>query len=78
MKNILRTLALAAAVTCSTAAFAQEKKDTLKIDPDKKIKKTAKTVGNKTAEVGSSDERGDEWGNEADDGGDWQDDERDG
>ena len=51
MKNILRTLALAAAVTCSTAAFAQEKKDTLKIDPDKKIKKTAKTVGNKTAEV---------------------------
>jgi hypothetical protein len=51
MRNILKTIAFAVAVTCSTAAFAQEKKDTLKIDPDKKIKKTAKTVGNKTAEV---------------------------
>lgn len=51
MKNILKTLALAVAVTCSSAAFAQEKKDTLKIDPDKKIKKAAKEVGNKTAEV---------------------------
>jgi len=51
MKNIIKTLALAVAVTFSTAAFAQEKHDTVKIDPDKKIKKTAKKVGNKTAEV---------------------------
>jgi hypothetical protein len=51
MKNIWKTLALAVAVTCSSAAFAQEKKDTLKFDPDRKIKKTAKKVGNKTAEV---------------------------
>jgi hypothetical protein len=51
MKNIWKTLALAVAVTCSTAAFAQEKQDTIKFNPDKKIKKTAKKVGNKTAEV---------------------------
>lgn len=51
MKNILKTLALGLAVTFSTAAFAQEKHDTLKIDPNRKIDKTAKKVGNKTAEV---------------------------
>lgn len=47
---MLKTIAVALAVTCSTAAFAQTR-DTLKLDPDKKIKKTAKKVGNKTAEV---------------------------
>jgi hypothetical protein len=48
MKNIIKTLALAVAVTCSTAAFAQ---DTLKVDPNRKIDKTAKKVGRKTAQV---------------------------
>lgn len=51
MKNLLKTLALAIVLTSSTAAFAQEKRDTIKIDPDKKIKKTASKVGNKTAEL---------------------------
>jgi len=50
MKSLLKIMLVAAAVSFSTASFAQ-KKDTLKINPDPKIKKTAKTVGNKTAEI---------------------------
>ncbi len=53
MKNFVKTLAFAIALSVSAGASAQEKKDTLKINPDPAIKKTAKKVGNKTAEVAS-------------------------
>ena len=35
----------------STSVLGQEKKDTLKVNPDPKIKKVAKKAGNKTAEL---------------------------
>ena len=42
---------MAVAVGITAPAFSQQKKDTIKIDPDRKIKKAAKAVGNKTAET---------------------------
>jgi hypothetical protein len=53
MKSLIKTLAFTAAMSVSVAGFAQEKKDTVKINPDPAIKKTAKNVGRKTAEIAS-------------------------
>jgi hypothetical protein len=52
MKTLIKTMLLALGTSISVGSFAQDKKkDTLKINPDPKIKKTAKKVGNKTAEI---------------------------
>lgn len=51
MKLIFKIALLAVGFSISAAGFAQDKKDTLKVNPDPKIKKTAKKVGNKTAEI---------------------------
>lgn len=51
MKSLIKTMLFAAAVSISITGFAQEKKDTIKINPDPKIKKAAKDVGHKTAEM---------------------------
>lgn len=51
MKSLIKTMLFAAAVSISITGFAQEKKDTIKINPDPKIKKAAKDVGHKTAEI---------------------------
>lgn len=50
MKNLIRIVLLAVGTSISVAGFAQEK-DTLKVNPDPAIKRTAKKVGRKTAEV---------------------------
>jgi hypothetical protein len=50
-KNLIRIVLLAVGTSISMAGFAQEKKDTIKVNPDRAIKKTAKKVGRKTAEV---------------------------
>ncbi|WP_237488146.1 hypothetical protein [Hufsiella ginkgonis] len=50
MKTFIKIAVLAAAIGWGNDSFAQ-KKDTLKLDPDSKIKKAAKAVGNKTAET---------------------------
>lgn len=59
MKTIVKIAIMAAAVGLAAPVFAQ-KKDTVKVNPDPKIKKAAKSVGkaatkvgNKTAEVAS-------------------------
>lgn len=51
MKSLFRIALLIVGISIPAAGFTQDKKDTLKIDPDPKIKKTAKKVGNKTAEI---------------------------
>lgn len=52
MKTLLKTILLALGTSISIGSFAQDKKkDTVKINPDPKIKKAAKKVGNKTAEI---------------------------
>ena len=52
MKTLFKTLLLALGTSISVGSFAQDKKkDTVKLNPDPKIKKTAKKVGNKTAEI---------------------------
>lgn len=51
MKSLIKTLLVATAMSVSIAGFAQDKKDTVKINPDPAIKKTAKGVGHKTAEL---------------------------
>ncbi len=50
MKNLIRIVLLAIGTSISVAGFAQEK-DTVKVNPGPAIKKTAKKVGRKTAEV---------------------------
>jgi len=52
MKTLIKTMLLALGTSISVGSFAQDKKkDTVKINPDPAIKKAAKTVGNKTAEI---------------------------
>jgi len=51
MKSFLKAICFLLILGFSGAGFAQEKKDTLKINPDPKIKKVAKKAGNKTAEI---------------------------
>ena len=52
MKTLIKTLLLTLGTSISVGSFAQDKKkDTLKINPDPEIKKAAKKVGNKTAEI---------------------------
>jgi hypothetical protein len=51
MKSILKAICFLLIMALSANGFAQEKKDTLKINPDPKIKKAAKKAGNKTAEI---------------------------
>jgi hypothetical protein len=52
MKTLFKTVLLAISTSIALGSFAQDKnKDTVKINPDPKIKKTAKKVGNKTAEI---------------------------
>lgn len=52
MKRLIKTILVGIGVLFSVACFAQDKKkDTLKINPDPEIKKAAKKVGNKTAEI---------------------------
>jgi len=53
MKNVVKLVAVAlctAVIGFATPSIAQNN-DTLKVNPDKAIKKTAKKVGNKTAEL---------------------------
>ena len=50
MKNLIKTALFLGAISLSVTSFAQ-KKDTIKVNPDPAIKKTAKTIGNKTAET---------------------------
>jgi hypothetical protein len=51
MKSLFKITLLVTAMSISLGSFAQDKKDTLKINPDPEIKKAAKKVGNKTAEI---------------------------
>lgn len=52
MKTLIKTMLLALGTSISVGSFAQDKrKDTVKINPDPKIKKAAKKVGNKSAEI---------------------------
>jgi len=51
MKTLLKIMLFTAAMSFAIPAFSQNKKDTVKINPDPQIKKAAKTVGNKTAET---------------------------
>lgn len=52
MNRLIKIILLSLSVMISVAGFAQDKKkDTLKINPDPEIKKAAKKVGNKTAEI---------------------------
>nr|WP_068890326.1 hypothetical protein [Pedobacter panaciterrae] len=52
MKTLIKTLLVALGTSISVGSFAQDKKkDTIKINPDPEIKKAAKKVGNKTAEI---------------------------
>ncbi|NQX54538.1 hypothetical protein HQN86_13015 [Pedobacter panaciterrae] len=52
MKTLIKTLLLTLGTSISVGGFAQDKKkDTIKINPDPEIKKAAKKVGNKTAEI---------------------------
>ncbi|KIO77361.1 hypothetical protein TH53_09840 [Pedobacter lusitanus] len=52
MKTLIKTMLLALGTSISVGSFAQDKKkDTVKINPDPEIKKAAKKVGNKTAEI---------------------------
>ncbi|WP_069658889.1 hypothetical protein [Arcticibacter eurypsychrophilus] len=53
MKNVVKLVAIAlctAVVGLTTPSIAQNN-DTLKVNPDQAIKKTARKVGNKTAEL---------------------------
>lgn len=55
MKNVVKAVAIAlctAVIGFATPSIAQNH-DTLKVNPDPAIKKTAKKVGNKTAELAS-------------------------
>ena len=51
MKSLLKTICFLLMMGMSISGIAQEKKDTLKINPDPQIKKAAKKAGNKTAEL---------------------------
>jgi hypothetical protein len=51
MRSFLKAICFLLMMGLSTTGFSQEKKDTLKINPDPKIKKAAKKAGNKTAEI---------------------------
>ncbi|WP_407426518.1 hypothetical protein [Arcticibacter sp.] len=51
MKTIWKSLLLALVMSMSFEAIAQSGKDTLEVNPDPAIKKTAKKVGNKTSEI---------------------------
>jgi len=52
MKTLLKALLLVLGTSIAVSSFAQDKKkDTIKINPDPQIKKAAKKVGNKTAEI---------------------------
>lgn len=51
MKKRIKISLLAIALGISAAGYAKSTSDTLKVDPDRKIEKTAKKAGNKTAEV---------------------------
>lgn len=51
MKTIWKSVLIALAMGASIEGFAQGGSDTLKVNPDPAIKKTAKKVGNKTSEI---------------------------
>jgi hypothetical protein len=51
MKSFFKAICFILMIGLSTSVFSQEKMDTLKINPDPKIKKAAKKAGNKTAEL---------------------------
>lgn len=51
MKTIWKSLLLAVVMSVSFEGIAQSGNDTLKVNPDPTIKKTAKKVGNKTSEI---------------------------
>ncbi|WP_432708137.1 hypothetical protein [Pedobacter sp.] len=51
MNSFLKAICFLLMMGMSTLSHAQEKRDTLKINPDPEIEKAAKKVGNKTAEI---------------------------
>jgi hypothetical protein len=51
MKSFFKAICFILMMGISISVIGQEKKDTLKINPDPKIKKAAKKAGNKTAEL---------------------------
>lgn len=51
MKTTWKSILFALAMSVSLEGIAQSGNDTLKVNPDPAIKKTAKKVGNKTSEI---------------------------
>jgi len=51
MKTTWKSILFALAISMPLATIAQNGNETLKVNPDPAIKKTAKKVGNKTSEI---------------------------